>query len=272
MIHMGSTHQPGQALGFWLRFTSLLFVLVAASVLLTTGCAHRPVVTTPEEVPPPGREIARAGYTIQVGAFQNLTNAVRLTRSLRQFDLNAYYFKHESGLYKVRFGDFDTKKRALDKADEIRASGRIQEYYIVSPAEHAVELEPQQGTGYLRTEIVQRAESYLGIPYQWGGTSPENGFDCSGLTMAVYNLVGLNLPRSSREQFAAGTPVPKNQLKKGDLVFFETAGRGRISHVGIYSGDDRFIHAPGKNKKIRFDSLSSGYFRSRYAGARTYLR
>ena len=69
-----------------------------------------------------------------------------------------------------------------------------------------------------------------------------------------------------------GTPVPSGQLEKGDLVFFETSGRGRVSHVGIYTGEGRFIHAPGKNKQIRFDSLSSGYFRSRYAGARTYLR
>ncbi len=237
-----------------------------------TGCARRPVVTDPEQALPPEKEIPRAGYTIQVGAFRNLENAVRLTRSLLQYDLNAYYFKHESGLYKVRFGDFNSKKRALDEAENIRDSGKILEFYIVSPEEYAVEMEPQLGTNYLRAEIVQHAESYLGIPYRWGGTSPENGFDCSGLTMAVYNLVGLNLPRSSRDQYAAGTPVPKNQLEKGDLVFFETAGRGRISHVGIYTGEDRFIHAPGKNKQIRFDSLSSGYFRSRYAGARTYLR
>ena len=211
------------------------------------------------------------GYTIQVGAFRDLGNAVRLTRSLRQYDLNVYYFKHESGLYKVRFGDFSSKKIALDEAEDIRASGVIQEFYIVSPEEHAVGREPLEGSIQLRAEIVLRAESYLGVPYQWGGTSPENGFDCSGLTMAVYNLVGLNLPRSSRDQFAAGTPVPKNKLERGDLVFFETAGRGRVSHVGIYTGEDRFIHAPGKNKQIRFDSLSSGYFRSRYAGARTYL-
>jgi hypothetical protein len=241
-------------------------------VLLITGCARRPEVVTPEKVPPPEKEIARVGFTIQVGAFRNLENAVRLTRSLRQYDLNTYYFKHESGLYKVRFGDFSTKERALNEAEKIRSSGVIQEFYIVRPEEHPIQRELQEGTHYLRMEIVQRAESYLGIPYQWGGTSPENGFDCSGLTMAVYNLVGLNLPRTSRGQYSAGTPIPKQQLEKGDLVFFETAGRGRISHVGIYVGEDRFIHAPGRNKQIRFDSLASGYFRSRYAGARTYLR
>lgn len=269
---MGNTSQPGNTIGSLLRLTRPLFVLLAAFVFLTSGCARRPVVTEPDKEPAPEKVIARAGYTIQVGAFRNLENAVRLTRSLRQYDLNAYYFKHESGLYKVRFGDFSSKKQARDQAEHIRSSGKIEEFYIVSPEEHAVELEPHEGTDYLRAEIVKRAESYLGIPYQWGGTTPENGFDCSGLTMAVYNLVGLNLPRSSRDQFAAGAPVPSNQVEKGDLVFFETSGRGRVSHVGIYTGEGRFIHAPGKNKQIRFDSLSSGYFRSRYAGARTYLR
>jgi hypothetical protein len=248
------------------------FLLSATLSILITGCSRQPEIKGPDKIPPPQKEVAHVGYTIQVGAFRNLENAVRLTRSLRDYDLNAYYFKHESGLYKVRFGDFSSKSAALDQAERMRSSGTIQDFYIVNPDEHAVRLEPEQGIHYLRAEIALRAESYLGIPYQWGGISPENGFDCSGLTMAVYNLVGLNLPRSSRDQFTTGTPISENQLERGDLVFFETGSRGRISHVGIYMGEDRFIHAPGKNKKIRYDSLASGYFRSRFAGARTYLR
>jgi cell wall-associated NlpC family hydrolase len=82
--------------------------------------------------------------------------------------------------------------------------------------------------------------------------------------MAVYHLNGLNLPRSSKAQWQAGSPVNRRQLSKGDLVFFATSGRREISHVGIYVGEDKF-------KKIRFDSLSKRYFRRRYVGARTYL-
>jgi cell wall-associated NlpC family hydrolase len=89
--------------------------------------------------------------------------------------------------------------------------------------------------------------------------------------MAVYHLNGLNLPRSSNAQWQVGSPVKRSQLSKGDLVFFATSGGGKISHVGIYAGGDKFIHAPGVNEKIRVDSLSSKYFRRRYAGARTYL-
>ena len=89
--------------------------------------------------------------------------------------------------------------------------------------------------------------------------------------MTVYRLNGLELPRNSRSQYQTGRPVPRNALEKGDLVFFATGSRNRVSHVGIYSGRGQFIHAPGKGKTIRTASLSSRYFQERYAGARRYL-
>jgi cell wall-associated NlpC family hydrolase len=91
------------------------------------------------------------------------------------------------------------------------------------------------------------------------------------LTMVVYRLNGLQLPRSSRAQWQAGRPVNHSQLLKGDLVFFATAGGQKVSHVGIYVGDNRFLHAPGKNRNIRISELSNKYYRSRYLGARRYL-
>ena len=90
--------------------------------------------------------------------------------------------------------------------------------------------------------------------------------------MAVYHLNGLELPRSSRAQFKAGTAIEKNRLMKGDLVFFSSPKSKRISHVGIYQGSNKFIHAPGTGQTIRVDSLKSKYFAIRYAGGRTYLR
>jgi len=118
---------------------------------------------------------------------------------------------------------------------------------------------------------VETAEGFIGLPYQWGGASAEEGFDCSGLTMAVYQLNGLSLPRSSQDQYTMGAPVERAGLAKGDLVFFATKGREKVSHVGVYVGDNRFIHAPGKGKSIRVDSLSDRYFTTRYVGARKYL-
>jgi cell wall-associated NlpC family hydrolase len=89
--------------------------------------------------------------------------------------------------------------------------------------------------------------------------------------MAVYKLAGLNLPRSTTAQFNAGTPVRRSDLVRGDLVFFRTSGGNRISHVGIYAGDNKFIHAPSSNKAICVDSLDKEYFKRRYAGGRRYL-
>ena len=250
-------------------------LLVLAGIFLAGGCVRTPLPPEPTPAPkpqPPPKKLSRLRYTIQVGAFRNLDNAVRLARSLNQYDLDAYYFTHESGLYKVRFGDFASKSAAQKMAEDIRSRGIITEFYIVPPQSHAAAKANIHGPGYIRSAIITRAQSFIGLPYQWGGSNPRDGFDCSGLTMAVYQLVGLRLPRSSQAQYAVGIPVSRQQLQKGDLVFFATGGRNRVSHVGIYTGNDQFIHAPGKNKRIRTDSLFNRYFQSRYVGARTYLQ
>ena len=219
----------------------------------------------------PKRGLARIGYAIQVGAFSNLNNAVRLTQTLQDRGLNAYYFVHKTGLYKVRFGNFPSKESASGNAKKLRARGIIDEYYIVGPGDYPKSDDRKEAITYLRNGIVSTAKGFIGVPYRWGGASLEYGFDCSGFTMAVYHLNGLNLPRSSREQWETGSPVNRSQLSKGDLLFFATSKRRKISHVGIYTGGDKFIHAPGKNKRIRVESLSKRYFRRRYVGARTYL-
>jgi hypothetical protein len=219
----------------------------------------------------PKRGLSRIGYAIQVGAFSNLDNAVRLTQTLQDRGVNAYYFVHKTGLYKVRFGDFQSKESAGRKAENLLASGIIDEYYIVGPEDYPHSKYRKITTTPIRNEIVSTAKSFIGVPYRWGGASPEHGFDCSGFSMAVYHLNGLNLPRSSNAQWQTGSPVKRSQLSKGDLVFFATSGRGKISHVGIFIGGGTFIHASGANEKIRVDSLSNTYFRRRYAGARTYL-
>jgi cell wall-associated NlpC family hydrolase len=97
------------------------------------------------------------------------------------------------------------------------------------------------------------------------------GFDCSGLTTTVYQLNGLNLPRTSAEQFRVGMPVGGEGLHRGDLVFFAISGGRRVSHVGIYTGEGRFIHAPGRGKAVREDLLSEAYYKARYVGGRRYL-
>ncbi|UCG14859.1 MAG: C40 family peptidase [Deltaproteobacteria bacterium] len=255
-----------------LRSKSGLILVFSALLLCVFGCGGTALVSPS---PPPAElesDLASTGYSIQLGAFSILDNAVRLTQSLESQGVHAYYFVHPTGLYKVRFGDFPSREIAQRKAETLRAAGIIEEYYIIRPEDYAAQKGRKYGSTYLRKEIVKTARSFIGVPYRWGGSAANAGFDCSGLTMAVYQLNGLNLPRSSREQFSTGTPVNKSQLLRGDLVFFATSGPGRVSHVGVYAGRNRFVHAPGRGKRIRTDSLSNRYFSTRYVGARTYLR
>jgi cell wall-associated NlpC family hydrolase len=111
------------------------------------------------------------------------------------------------------------------------------------------------------SSVVSIAMQYLGTPYVWGGASP-SGFDCSGLVMYVFSQVGVSLPHSSYAQYGMGSPVSRDQLQPGDLVFFDGLG-----HVGIYVGGGSFIHAPHTGDDVRISSLS-GWYASTYVGAR----
>lgn len=256
------------------------FNLVFISVILAVGCAARsgdyrqlPERKAKETIAAPRakKKLARLGYAIQVGAFTKVENAARLTETLQAGGLNASYFVAEKGLYKVQFGNFSSLQETRERAELLQAVGVIDEFYIVSPNEFAAARREQYGDAYLREELVKTARRFIGVPYLWGGTSSESGFDCSGLAMAVYQLNGLDLPRVSYEQFETGTPVEKSSLEKGDLVFFSTAGTSKISHVGIYAGGGKFIHAPGRGKRIRMDDLTHAYYWKRYRGGRSYL-
>ena len=118
-------------------------------------------------------------------------------------------------------------------------------------------------------KIQTYAESLLGIPYKYGGATPRTGFDCSGFAMYVHKKNGITIPRVARDQFKSGQQIARYALQSGDLVFFETYRKG-ASHVGIYIGDNQFIHSPNRGKDIRTESLANSYFEPRYLGARRY--
>ncbi|MFW2489967.1 C40 family peptidase [Clostridium chromiireducens] len=115
------------------------------------------------------------------------------------------------------------------------------------------------------TEVVNYAYKFLGKPYVYGAAGP-NAFDCSGLTQFIYNKFGVNISRTTYTQVNEGIKVNRNELRAGDLVFFNT--EGSISHVGIYIGNGEFIHAPRSGKPVMVSSLSDGYYSQRYATAR----
>jgi cell wall-associated NlpC family hydrolase len=220
------------------------------------------------------------GYTIQVGAFAVLDNARALAERLAAAGLEAFYFPSGSGLFKVRFGNFSSREAAIAEARRLRSEGRLTDFFVIGPSEYAVTWPGAPGSGSvrprprlpgLRDRLAATAESFIGVDYAWGGTTTRSGFDCSGLVLAVYQLNGLAMPRSVRDQHRAGTEVQGDRLEKGDLLFFSGSPGGGLTHVGIYIGGGVFIHAPGSGKQVRRESLAGSYFRSHFAGARTYL-
>lgn len=154
---------------------------------------------------------------------------------------------------------------------------------LCSPAMQAVELQAGQETNAsLQSRILSRvsnftdraanlaieAMSLIGIHYRRGGTSPQNGLDCSGLVRYVFREAnGTELPRTSAEMSKLGEQVDKSQLQPGDLVFFNTLKR-TFSHVGIYLGDNKFIHAPSSGGTVRIESMDLSYWKARFNGAR----
>ncbi|MBC8017666.1 MAG: C40 family peptidase [Verrucomicrobia bacterium] len=252
--------------------------------------------------------ITRLGFAIQMGAFVDLKNAERFTARLQSKGLDAFYFRKDNGVYAVRFGDFPSKDKARAVANKLVADHLINSYYIAPPNEIVFarprgpgvqkprpdEIKaPTETTRPDKVKQVERpdkprtktparadkdmgaiaartAERFVGIPYRWGGENVIDGMDCSGFVRAVYNLCGLSIPRTSRDQYKAGEPVVKEDLRDGDLVFFGSS-EDTINHVGIYVGGNRFVHAPRRGEDIRVTSVDESYFEKRFIGGRRYF-
>ena len=141
-----------------------------------------------------------------------------------------------------------------------RAPGRPSQE---EPAEEA-----EAGAAGPGSEIVMQALANVGKPYRWGGAHPTEGFDCSGLVAHVFeDALGMKLPRTSLKMSSTGTRVERARLSAGDLVFFNTS-RYAYSHVGIYIGRGRFVHAPSSGSLVRVERMSTPYWSTRFDGAR----
>lgn len=116
--------------------------------------------------------------------------------------------------------------------------------------------------------LARTALAYRGAPYRFGGRSAQTGFDCSGLVQTVCAKWGIYVPRAAHAQYTAGAPVPANSLQPGDLVFFKNTYKRGLSHVGIYIGDRKFLHAAGVRYGVMVSSLDAPYHRNHYVGAR----
>lgn len=137
-------------------------------------------------------------------------------------------------------------------------------------------LKPLENSAFVQSvrdgasDLVMSAMNFLGVPYRRGGNSEETGFDCSGFTRHIFEMsVGLVLPRRADEQASSNllTKITREELKPGDLVFFNTMRR-TFSHVGIYLGDDKFIHSPRAGAEVRIEDMRQSYWSRRFTGAR----
>ena len=156
-------------------------------------------------------------------------------------------------------GRFMAEKRLVDRLEEVRVNMGAR----VSDGAHRM--------ADRASDLVVTAMGFLGVPYRRGGNSVETGFDCSGFVKAMYEqTVGLILPRRANEQAAATQKIDRNELQPGDLVFFNTLRR-TFSHVGIYVGDNKFIHSPKPGAQVRVEDMGVPYWSKRFDGARRVL-
>ncbi|TGU69945.1 peptidoglycan-binding protein [Geomonas terrae] len=267
-----------------LKTVRLLVIYLLLLAPAATGCAAQRAGLT------------SVGFAIQVGAFSDVRNAERLTKKLQEQGIEAFYFKRENGIYAVRFGDFPRRDDARKAAQKLVKERTIGSYFIAAPQpersaalrETVIEKAPSPSItkpakpAKKKEEPVKRdrsdmggiaartAERFVGIPYRWGGDTVVDGMDCSGFVRAVYNLCGVNIPRTSREQYRVGDAVGREELKDGDLVFFG-GSPDEINHVGIFVGNRRFVHAPRRGDDIKVSSMDESYFQKRFVGAKRYF-
>jgi cell wall-associated NlpC family hydrolase len=156
-------------------------------------------------------------------------------------------------------GRFMAEKRLVDRLEQVRATVGDRVATGASTVRNKA------------SELVVSAMGFLGVPYRRGGNSMETGFDCSGFVRAMYEqTVGLVLPRRANEQAAATQKIDRGELQPGDLVFFNTMRR-TFSHVGIYVGDNKFIHSPKPGAQVRVEDMGVSYWSSRFDGARRVM-
>ncbi len=195
------------------------------------------------------------------GSVAGLSIALAASRSLVRRSVPMLAIVAAGGLLSLQGID---SARAQEVRPDTIVSGGTEP---VTPAPSAVQSLADRALNSAQ-EMAMQAMGMIGIRYTFGGRNPDTGFDCSGLVRYVFDRVtGRSLPHNSYEMARMGTSVGKGELEPGDLVFFNTRGK-RYSHVGIYVGDGRFIHAPSRGGRVHIVNMGERYWVSRFNGAR----
>ncbi|MDU4252327.1 MULTISPECIES: C40 family peptidase [Pseudomonas] len=187
------------------------------------------------------------------------------TPSWRRYDNAAIDRTYQAAGFSAR--GIEQRAQIRRARRNLKVSSLSRESLLVSYPQAKGPLSPR-----VTSRIIERAHELIGTPYRWGGESEESGFDCSGLIVYLYSTIAnRKLPRTTTSMIAQKrNAVDQDELQPGDAVFFNHDGTGRVSHVGLYIGGGRFIHAPRTGKTIRIDSLDNRYWQRSYTTARRF--
>lgn len=238
---------------------------------------------------------AAASYVLCLGAYPK-TEAEYMHQQLASRGYPVYLLYGEC--CEVRLGSFESRQKAEEAADKLQTEeklvARVQEeegldqyqqsWENEDPGKEVDQAAAVQYKDPRAQKIVSLALDLFGHPYKYGGTCIGKGIDCSYFSQTIFKGLGINLPRTSGEQFKVGQSIVKEQLKVGDLLFFQKTyyskrkhasskkrGVTRINHVGIYIGNGEFVHATTNVKRVTISKLDDQYFIKRFAGARRVL-
>ena len=213
----------------------------------------------------------KPGQKLLVGKTGPKTYTVRKGDSIykiaRKFDIDIDKFKDINGLETGRLKP--GQKLFLEKETEPEKLTIYEAMQTEGKTEEEIQEFPKPEDSGLKDRLILFAKKFIDIPYRFGGNSIF-GIDCSGYVQKVYRMIGINLPRSAREQFHEGMPVDTGDLSIGDLVFFRTYA-SFPSHVGIYLGDNLFIHASSRGKKVTIDKITEPFYTKRFIGAKRVI-
>lgn len=202
-------------------------------------------------------------------AKKNLTSNVSVRRAAVRPSHQSNDYKKLRASYHAKWQAEQERQRRERAAQKARAeAAKRAEYkrqWDIKQRKREAERKAAHERYQAMHNVVTKANKHIGSKYVWGGASPKTGFDCSGLVQHSYRVgAGRSLPRTAAEQYKMTEKVASTHARKGDLVFFNTRGK-RVSHVGIYMGGNRFVHAPRRGKRVRHDSIA-GYWKKRLIG------